>query len=111
MYKEVVEDQLDLLLVNYTSDKSQLLEILCQNWLQCLPNYNTYPLVIPKVMGMLTHQSISMEVAHMILSFVRVLIVNSLYGQTDKSRELRDLVKTQKEDNSDEDSDPEENEE
>lgn len=47
----------------------------------------------------------------MILSFVRVLIVNSLYGQTDKSRELRDLVKTQKEDNSDEDSDPEENEE
>jgi len=33
VYEEVLEDQLDLLYSNYTSDKSQILEIVCNNWM------------------------------------------------------------------------------
>lgn len=80
VYEEVLEDQLDLLYTNYTSDKSQILEIVMINWLQCLENYKQYPKVIPKVMGMLAHQSVSIEVAGVILTFVKNLIVNSLHG-------------------------------
>jgi len=93
VYEEVLEDQLDLLYTNYTSDKSQILEIVMINWLQCLNNYKQYPKVIPKVMDMLKHQSVSIEVAGIILTFVKNLILNTLHGEDKKKREIRDIIR------------------
>ena len=55
------------------------------------------------VMGMLKHQSISIEVAGIILAFVKNLIINSLHGQDQKKREIRDIIRQEQNDEDDED--------
>jgi len=62
VYQEIVADQLPLLRSCHVSEKSQLLELLCQTWpeyMNTLKNYERFPDVLPALIEMLSHPSIS----------------------------------------------------
>ena len=81
VYREVVDEQLEGLKLNFVSEKSQLLEVLCQSWpehLNTLENFEKYPDVIPAIMNMLPHKSISPEVVSLHMSLLKKLILGTM---------------------------------
>ena len=80
-YDTLVSDQLILLKDKYISEKSQLIEILCSTWpshMNTLQVYLHYPEIIPSLMMMLQHKSISSDVSCLHMSFLKKLIEHSL---------------------------------
>ena len=81
VFQEIVQDQLKDLKLNFTSEKSQLIEILCQNWpdhLNTLNNFEKYPDVIPALMDMLQHRAISPEVVSLIMGLLKKFIIGTM---------------------------------
>jgi len=78
--------------VQYTSDRSQLLEILCISWpesVNTLSNFEKYPEVMPQVMSMMAHKSICMDVASVHLNLLKKLIVDTLDSDEQSVRALK----------------------
>jgi len=95
VYVELIKDQLPDLKTNYTSDKSQLLEILCISWpdhYNTVNNFNIYPEVIPALMDMLTHKSISLDVSCLHMGLLKKLIVDTMDVDEKQSRALKNVI-------------------
>lgn len=93
VYREVAVDQLEGLKTTFVSEKSQLLEILCLSWsehLHTLGNFETYPEVIPALMNMLPHKSISPGVVTLHMGLLKKLILGTLEypAEAGKSQEV-----------------------
>lgn len=89
VYREVVSDQLEGLKQNFVSEKSQLLEVLCQSWpehLNTLENFEKYPGVIPAIMNMLPHKSITPEVVSLHMSLLKKLILGTMELPEEEAR-------------------------
>ena len=89
VFQEIVQDQLKDLKVNFTSEKSQLIEILCQSWpehLNTLSNFQKYPDVIPALMDMLQHRAISPEVVNLIMGLLKKFIIGTMDSSEDGTK-------------------------
>lgn len=84
VFREIIRDQLPLLKQRYVCDKSQLLEMVCIAWPEhqhTLENFLRYEGVMPAAMDMLTHGSVSADVASLLVGLLKSLILGTVEQQ------------------------------
>lgn len=84
VFREIMSDQLALLKTKYVCDKSQMLEIICVAWTEhhhTLENLIRYKDVLPAAIDMLSHPSVSVDVASLLIGLIKSLIFNTMEEQ------------------------------
>lgn len=82
LYQQVISDQLESLKTSYISEKSYLVEILCQSWTlnhSTLASFQTYPDLIPALFKILTHPLTNIEVTALLMQLLKTLLDYSLF--------------------------------